>query len=73
MPLLVSGTQKRQFQPAKKPGQFFLLLSLKGEAIAMTHLFLYQGLYIIFHGLENMHAALLQSTHFRYALQYRER
>ena len=32
MPLSASGTEKRQFQPAKNPGQRFLLSSLEGAA-----------------------------------------
>ena len=41
MPLSGSGTEKRQFQPAKNPGKRFLLSSLDGAAIALTRPFLY--------------------------------
>ena len=41
MPLLASGTEKRQFQPAKNPGQRFLLSSVDGAAIALARPFLY--------------------------------
>ena len=41
MPLSASGTEKRQFQPAKNPGQRFLLSSLDGVAIALARPFLY--------------------------------
>ena len=35
------GTEERQFQPVKNPGQRFLLSSLDRAAIAMTRPFLY--------------------------------
>ena len=41
VPLSASGTEKRQFQPTKNPGQRFLLSSLDGAAIALTRPFLH--------------------------------
>ena len=41
VPLSASGTEKRQFQPAKNPGQRFLMSSLDGAAIALTRPFPY--------------------------------